>query len=87
MEKIGRVNERGLAHLKAWIESTAASDEAGLLQNTDARALDAWACEAEEAMGNGNPPMVEMSANVTKSGTPETFTIPADGVEWAAVDD
>lgn len=82
MEKIGKVNERGLAHLKAWIESTAASDEAGPLQKTDARALDAWACEAEEAMGNGNPPMVEMSANVTKSGCPETFTIPDDGVRW-----
>lgn len=87
MAKVGRVNEQGLKYLKAWIEATADADEAGPLQNTDSKSLDAWACEAEEAMGNGNPPIVEMSANVTTSRTSETFIIPADGVEWVEVEE
>jgi hypothetical protein len=86
MLKPTRVNEIGFAYLTAWIETTAAADEAGLLQNTDAKALDAWACDAEEAMASGNPAMVEMPGNATKSGVPETFTIPADGLHWEDVE-
>lgn len=85
--KTGRVTETGIQHLKAWIEATTKSDEAGPLCKTDAKNLDAWACEAEESMGNGNPPMVEMDQHSTRSGKPETFTIPADGIDWIDTDD
>ena len=77
-----RVNERGMQHLKAWIEATSLPDHC----HTDQSNLEAWAQEAEESMGNGNPPMVEMHASMTVSGTPETFTIPADGVYEQAID-
>jgi hypothetical protein len=80
--KTARVNARGLEYIKAWITATAGNDDAGPLQNTDARALDAWACEAEESMNNGNPPLIEMNAIATASGHTETFSIPSDGVEW-----
>jgi hypothetical protein len=38
-------------------------------------------------MGNGNPPMVEMSDLHTISGRSETFTIPADGIYEQEADD
>ncbi len=71
-----RVNEKGLHYLADWVKVTANEDHC----RTDQQNLDAWANEAEESMGNGNPPMVEMQAPATLSGVPETFTIPADGV-------
>lgn len=73
---IRRVNEKGLRHLAAWINATANDDH----RHTDPQNLDAWASEAEESMGAGNPPMVEMQAPATLSGAPETFIIPADGI-------
>lgn len=71
------VNEKGIAALKKWIEATRNEEH---YENLNSRELDAWACEAEESMGNGNPPMVEMKGNATLSGVPETFTLPADCV-------
>ena len=71
-----RVNEVGMKALKKWIEATALEDHC----HTDQNNLEAWAEEAEESMGNGNPPMVEMSKLHTQSGVPETFTIPEDGI-------
>jgi hypothetical protein len=73
---IRRVNEKGLRHLANWINATANDDH----RHTDPQNLDAWASEAEENMGAGNPPMVEMQAPATVSGVPETFIIPADGI-------
>ena len=67
-----RINEAGIKALKTWIETTSLPDHS----STDARALDAWCNEAEESMGNGNPPMVEMSHLHTVSGATETFTVP-----------
>ncbi len=80
---IRRVNEKGLRHLAAWINATANDDH----RHTDPQNLDAWASEAEESMGAGNPPMVEMQAPATLSGSAETFTIPADGIYEADADE
>jgi hypothetical protein len=79
------VNEKGVSALKRWIESVRGEDEAGPLAETDARALEAWCVEAEESMLAGNPPVVEMSGHMSRSGRPETFTLSADMVE-AVVD-
>lgn len=77
-----RVNDRGLRYLADWIKATAKEGEHVI----DAQNLDAWATEAEESMGNGNPPMVEMNEIATISGRPETFTIPADGIYEQEID-
>ena len=79
------VNEKGISSLKRWIEATRGEDEFGPLAKTDARALDAWACEAEESMLAGNPPMVEMSRHMSQSGRPETFTLSVDMIEERTV--
>lgn len=84
---IKTVNPKGISALKAWVEKTRAEDDAGPLALTDARALDAWARDAEESMANGNPPMVEMPASHSKTGRPETFTLPADCINEEETDD
>ena len=76
MTNTKRINETGIKALKSWIEATALPDHC----HTDASNLNSWCDEAEESMGNGNPPMVEMSKLHTISGVPETFTVPANGV-------
>lgn len=83
MLTISRVNETGVQALKRWIEATSMPDHC----HTDAGNLEAWCQEAEESMGNGNPPMVEMSKLHTKSGVPETFTIPASGIYTEEVEE
>jgi hypothetical protein len=75
------VNEKGVSALKRWIESTRGEDEFGPLAETDPRALNAWACEAEESMLAGNPPVVEMSQHMSRSGRPETFTLTDDMID------
>jgi hypothetical protein len=75
------VNEKGVSALKRWIESTRGEDEFGPLAETDPRALNAWACEAEESMLAGNPPVVEMSQHMSRSGRPETFTLDEDMID------
>jgi hypothetical protein len=87
MGTIKQVNERGIQYLTAWIIATTKTDEAGPACKTDAREIDAWCTEAEESMGAGNPPVVEMSEINTASGTPETFTIPVDGITEVEIDD
>jgi hypothetical protein len=77
------VNEIGITALKKWIETTALPDYC----HTDQRNIEAWCQEAEESMGNGNPPIVEMRSSDTKSGVPETFTIPDAGISAREVDD
>lgn len=72
---IRRVNEKGWRLIKEWIAATANEEHEF---RTDSAAAEAWCSEAEESMGNGNPPMVEMPGNATKSGNPETFTVPED---------
>jgi len=74
---VRRVNSKGWAYIKAWILATQNEDHNF---DTGGEAEEAWCSEAEESMGNGNPPMVEMQANATKSGSCETFTVPDDGV-------
>lgn len=83
MATIKHVNETGIKHLKAWILETANEDHA----HVDSDNLDAWCCEAEESMGNGNPPMVEMTGIATLSGNPETFIVPAGGIDEQDIDD
>ena len=78
-----RINEKGIAALKKWIESVSLPDHC----HTDARNLDTWCTEAEESMGNGNPPLVEMSHLHTISGVTETFTVPPEGVYTEEIDD
>ena len=76
-----RVNEKGMAAIKHWIEATRGEDDFGPLAETDARALEAWADEAERSMDRGNPQaMVEMSQHMSRSGRPETFTLGEDMV-------
>lgn len=75
-QTIRRVNEKGLRYLSAWINATANDEH----RHTDPDNLNAWADEAEESMGAGNPPLVEMQAPATLSGRPETFTVPDDGI-------
>jgi hypothetical protein len=74
---VRRVNSKGWAYIKAWILATQNDDQE---YSFDSAAAEAWCSEAEESMGNGNPPMVEMQASATKSGSCETFTVPNDGV-------
>ena len=74
---VRRVNSKGWAYIKAWILATQNEDHNF---DTGGEAEEAWCSEAEESMGNGNPPMVEMPANATLSGSCETFTVPNDGV-------
>ena len=74
---IRRVNDRGWAYIKEWILATKNDDQE---YSFDSRAAEAWCSEAEESMGNGNPPMVEMQASATLSGRTETFIVPDDGV-------
>jgi hypothetical protein len=74
---IRRVNDRGWAYIKAWILATKNDDQE---YSFDSRAAEVWCSEAEESMGNGNPPIVEMLANATLSGRTETFIVPNDGV-------
>ena len=81
MAKIGKVNEQGMLHLKAWVQATGQPGK--LLLN--ASALNAWAADAELGMGNGNPPLVEMPFYWSKSGRPQEFIIPADGIDWIEV--
>ncbi len=83
MSTTKRVNEQGIAALKAWIIETANEDH----RCTDPRNMDAWCCEAEESMANGNPPVVEMRAPATISGYPETFKIPANGIYEQELED
>ena len=83
MPTVKQINETGIRALKSWIEATALPDHC----HTDSRNLDAWCCEAEQSMGNGNPPMVEMNRLHTISGVPETFTIPPAGVYEQDIDE
>lgn len=78
-----RVNDTGVAALKRWIEATSLPDHCPTNQGN----LEAWCQEAEESMGNGNPPMVEMNKLHTISGVPETFVIPEDGIYAVELDE
>lgn len=81
------VNAKGIAAIRTWIQDIRAVDGAGPLALTDARALDAWAQEAEQSMANGNLPTVEMPATHSKTGRPETFTLPADCISEEETND
>lgn len=80
------ITGEGLALLKAWIEEKTRHDEAGPVHSTDPDNLNAWACEAEESVLNGNLPMVEMQDISTRSGLTETLTLPRHCVEWVDTD-
>lgn len=72
---VKRVSDKGWHKIVEWIKATKNDDHD---YSFDSAAAEAWCTEAEESMGNGNPPMVEMPGNATMSGHPETFTVPAD---------
>ena len=71
-----RVNDIGIAALKAWILETAKEDHCGV----DQRNLEAWAQEAEDHALTGRDPYVEMSQFSTRSGHTEIFHIPDAGI-------
>lgn len=79
-----RVSDKGWRKIVEWIKVTKNEDQE---YSFDSRACEAWCSEAEESMGNGNPPMVEMPGNATISGNPETFTVPADCIYEVEVDE
>jgi hypothetical protein len=82
---VKRVNAKGIAALRAWIKDIRDVDDGGPVAYIDLRTLEIWAQEAEQSMANGNPPMVEMPATHSRTGRPETFTLPADCVEEVEV--
>jgi hypothetical protein len=71
-----RINDIGMATLKAWIIETAKEDHCGV----DQQNLEAWAQEAETSALTGRGVYVEMSKFSTRSGNPETFEIPDVGL-------
>ena len=86
MNKYPRVTGEGLGLIKSWVEEKTRHDEAGPVHGTDPDNLNAWANEAEESVLNGNPPMIEMRSISTRSGLPETLTLPRHCVEWVDTD-
>lgn len=76
MGKVKFVNTTGYEALKMWIAETAKPDCLG----THRQAMAAWCDEAEQAIISGKPPMVEMKARHSRSGFPETFTVPDAGI-------
>lgn len=72
--EIKMINEKGLAEIRAFLKANHKQDFF-----TD-EMISAWASDAEQAMGNGNPPLIEIPKWDTYSGRPETFTISPYGV-------
>ena len=85
-KKYPRVTGEGLGLIKSWVEEKTRHDEAGPVHGTDPDNLNAWANEAEESVLNGNPPLIEMQSISTRSGLPETLTLPRHCVEWVDTD-
>lgn len=80
------ITPQGLAIIKEWVEEKTRHDEAGPVHQTDPESLNAWACEAEESVLNGNLPIVEMQDISTRSGLTETLTLSRHCVEWVDTD-
>ena len=74
------INDKGIEYLRHWIIKTTKIEDGVPYCNTDNRALNAWAEEAEESLAAGNGAHVEMDCFSTESGRPETFVVPADGI-------
>ena len=79
--KIGFVNTVGQRQLAEWVKKNS-----NLTMDTPEK-IEAWCREAEDSLGAGNPPMVEMSAKWAFSNRPETFTVSPEGIDWVEVDD
>jgi hypothetical protein len=47
----------------------------------------AWCEEAEDSLGNGNPPMIEIRSYDSVTGRPETLTVSPDDVDTQVIDD
>ena len=75
------INALGREYLRAWIERTRADDGGKPAYLSDDRAISYWCADAEQSMAAGNGAVVEMPACGTRSGRPETYTIPADGID------
>lgn len=84
--KYPTITAEGLALIKSWVEEKTRHDEAGPVYQTDPDNLNAWAEEAEEAVLNGNLPVVEMQSISTRSGLTETLTLPRHCIEWVDTD-
>ena len=76
------INAQGREYLRRWIEQTRADDGSRPQYLADDIAIDAWCADAEQSLAAGNGAVVEMPASGTMSGRPETYTIPADGIDW-----
>ena len=85
-KKYPTITAEGLGLIKSWVEEKTRHDEAGPVHGTDPDNLNAWANEAEESVLNGNPPLIEMQSISTRSGLPETLTLPRHCVEWVDTD-
>lgn len=75
------INANGLAQIKVWLQSQSKGD--GWSDENTA----AWAEDAEQAMANGNPPIIELKSWQTISGATETFTVSPDGVDNRMTED
>ena len=51
----------------------------------DRGCMNAWADEAEQSLDAGNQAMIEVRASDSLSGSPETFTVAAEGIETEIV--
>jgi hypothetical protein len=49
--------------------------------------LCAWCEDAEDSLGNGNPPMIEIGAWDSVTGSPVTLTVSDAGVDTQVIDD
>lgn len=76
------INARGREYLRRWIESTRANDGRKPVYLSDDVAISYWCADAEQSLAAGNGAIVEMPARGTLSGRTETYTIPADGIDW-----
>ena len=83
-----KVNDRGWAALKAWIEATRGEDDFGFLHSTTDMDMEYWCRDVEASTlieGEcflvrvaGKLPIAVMGAGATRSGREESFTLSED---------
>jgi len=73
-----KVNDRGWAALKEWIEATRGEDDFGFLHTTTDRDMEYWCRDVEEALMAGDAAIAVMTPEATRSGREESFTLSSD---------
>ena len=69
------INESGMAEIRKFLADNHKKDISEIY-------LPAWAQEAEQSLGNGNPPIIEIKAWDSVSGHTEEFTVSDSGVSF-----